>query len=121
MVHHGEALRVKSSRDDFLVYHMQRDHTRAELDGQDLAMLEYALKLNKTPAAITAEDVQALRDAGFDDRGVLDIVLVTARYNFMNRLADGLGVKPEPNFVTAKERGDRRVEAALQTATPAQS
>lgn len=58
-------------------------------------MLDYALRLTRTPGAITAADVARLRQAGFEDRAVLDIAQVTAYYNYVNRLADGLGVELE--------------------------
>lgn len=58
-------------------------------------MLDYAVKLTREPAAIAESDVEGLRRAGFDDRGILDIVLVTAYFNFVNRIADGLGVELE--------------------------
>jgi uncharacterized protein YciW len=58
-------------------------------------MLDYAAKLTLTPAAVTREDVQALRDAGFDDRAVLDIAQITAYFAFVNRTVDGLGVSVE--------------------------
>ncbi len=59
-------------------------------------MLDYAVKLTRTPGAMVAGDVQSLRDPGFDDRAVLDINQVTAYYGYVNRLADGLGVELEP-------------------------
>jgi len=58
-------------------------------------MVEYALKLTRTPGAMKAEDVDNLRTAGFDDSGILDICQVAAYYNYVNRLADGLGVDLE--------------------------
>jgi alkylhydroperoxidase family enzyme len=58
-------------------------------------MLDYALKLTRTPAEVTAVDVDRLRRAGFDDRAIHDICAVTAYYAFVNRIADGLGVELE--------------------------
>lgn len=58
-------------------------------------MLEYAAKLTKSPAAVTREDVEALREAGFDDRGILDVAQVVSYFNFVNRMAEGLGVELE--------------------------
>lgn len=58
-------------------------------------MLDYAAKLTRSPARIERADVQLLRDAGFDDRAILDICQITAYYAFVNRLADGLGVELE--------------------------
>ncbi len=58
-------------------------------------MLDYAAKLTREPWTIDEEDIERLRDAGFDDRAILDICQVTAYYAFVNRLADGLGVELE--------------------------
>ena len=61
-------------------------------------MLDYALKLTRDPGGMTAEDVDALRAAGFGDRAILDICQVVAYYNYVNRLADGLGVALEDSW-----------------------
>jgi len=74
------------------------DYTRAELTEADRAMLDYVVKLTKTPWAMTDSDVTTLRNAGFDDQGILDIAQVAAYYAYVNRLADGLGVELEPEL-----------------------
>ena len=58
-------------------------------------MLLYAVKLTRAPADMTMNDVDGLRQAGFTDRDVLDIVEVTAYYAYANRIAYGLGVPDE--------------------------
>lgn len=58
-------------------------------------MLEYAVKLTLSPAAMTAADVETLREQGFSDTAIHDIAQVTALFNYYNRLADGLGIDPE--------------------------
>jgi len=58
-------------------------------------MLDYAVKLTKTPWAMAQEDVDKLREEGFGDAAILDINQITGYYNFVNRLADGLGVELE--------------------------
>ncbi len=58
-------------------------------------MLGYAAKLTRTPADVRADDVEALRNAGFSDQAILDIAQITAYYAYVNRLADGLGVSLE--------------------------
>jgi alkylhydroperoxidase family enzyme len=58
-------------------------------------MLDYAVKLTLTPWEMKAEDVEALRAAGFDDTAILDVNQVASYYAFVNRLADGLGVELE--------------------------
>jgi len=68
-------------------------------DERGRALVAYALKLTRTPASVTEHDVQTLRTAGVPDAGVHDAAAVTAYYNFVNRLALGLGVELEPEIV----------------------
>jgi uncharacterized peroxidase-related enzyme len=72
-----------------------KDWRRLDLPNEDRAMLEFAEKLTFEPSRIGEDDVAALRDAGFDDLGIYDIVLATAYRNFINRVNDGLGVSTE--------------------------
>ncbi len=58
-------------------------------------MLRYAQKLTRTPRDVSRHDVDRLREVGFDDTAVLDICQVVSYYNYVNRLADGLGVELE--------------------------
>lgn len=94
MVHHGEALR-RLTKDDALLAQLKEDYTRATLSAADRAMLDYVAKLTLTPATVTRDDVQTLRDVGFDDRAILDIAQITAYFALVNRTADGLGVTLE--------------------------
>lgn len=71
-------------------------------------MLAYTVKLNNAPGSMTGQDLQPLREAGFDDLGIMDIVMVVSLFNFMNRIADGLGVQTEPSMEKSRERGERR-------------
>lgn len=64
-----------------------------ELTPAEHAMLEYAEKLTLTPSAMSEADVQKLRDAGWTDRDILDIVHVCAYFNFRVRVVDGLGLE----------------------------
>ncbi len=67
-------------------------------------MLAYVEKLTLDPQHMTRDDVEALRRAGFDDAGILDIAQVCAYYNYVNRLAQGLGVELEPYWDDAGAR-----------------
>jgi len=58
-------------------------------------MLACSVKLTRIPWEINKEDIDQLRIAGFDDTAILDICQIVAYYNFVNRLADGLGVELE--------------------------
>ena len=55
-------------------------------------MLDYAAKLTMSPAQVTADDLKHLRQAGFDDRAILQMNLIASWFNYINRVADGLGV-----------------------------
>ena len=59
-------------------------------------MLDFAVKLTREPRSVTREDVEALRSVGFSDTAIHDIVQITGFFAYYNRLADGLGIEPEP-------------------------
>ena len=94
MAHHGAALR-KTSTDDELAASIAESGSEADLPPRLTAILRYAEKLTRRPEAVTRDDMSGLRDAGLDDRAVLEVVEITAYFNFVNRLADGLGVSLE--------------------------
>ena len=62
------------------------------IDAPDRAMLAYAEKLTRHPAAIQPNDLDPLRAAGFNDTAILQINLIASFFNYINRVADGLGV-----------------------------
>ena len=80
-----------------LVAALTTDYRRAALSSAERAMLDYAVKLTEAPSTVGQADVEQLRLAGFDDRGIHDICSITAYFAFVNRIADGLGVELEPN------------------------
>ncbi|MBL03063.1 MAG: peroxidase-related enzyme [Acidimicrobiales bacterium] len=82
-------------KDDALAAAIEGDWETAPINDKRKAMLRYAVKLTQTPADMSANDVVVLREAGFTDRDVLDIVEVTAYYAYANRIADGLGIPDE--------------------------
>jgi uncharacterized peroxidase-related enzyme len=93
-VHHRRGLR-RLLKDDDLLARIETGWETAGLDDRRTAMLRYATKLTLTPAAVSCEDVSALRSAGLDDRDILDLCEVAAYYAYVNRIADGLGVEVE--------------------------
>ena len=94
MVHHRRGLR-RLIKDDELVAAVEHDWTTAPLSPKRTAMLGFAVKLTQTPGAMDDADVDALREAGFTDRDILDIVEVVGYYAYANRIADGLGLETE--------------------------
>lgn len=77
----------------------------APLPGRTRALVTYALKLTRAPARVTEADLAPLRAAGLSDRGIHDAAAVVAYYNFVNRLAQGLGVALESDRAVAREGG----------------
>lgn len=94
MVHHGRGLRRLLKNDD-LFDGIAIDWRTAGLSEKRLAMLEYSVKLTRSPGSMVEADVVALRVEGFSDRDILDICEVVAYYAYVNRIADGLGVQLE--------------------------
>jgi uncharacterized peroxidase-related enzyme len=95
VTHHRRGLR-RLLKDDGLLERIESDWPSAGLDDRRVAMLRFAESLTRTPGSTNAEDVEALRAAGFTDRDVLDIVDVIAYYAYANRIADGLSITLEP-------------------------
>ncbi len=58
-------------------------------------MVEYVVKLTKDATNCWKDDIDGLRAAGFDDRGILQITLIASWFNYINRVADALGVGRE--------------------------
>jgi len=71
------------------------DWRTAGLDLATHAMLEFTERLTLEPSAVGREDIDRLRDAGLDDRSINDVVQVCAYFNYINRIAEGLGVDDE--------------------------
>ena len=81
--------------DPTLIYCLSTDPERAPLTGADRAIVHYALKLTRRPNGMQPNDVEALRAAGLTDAEIFEVALLTAYYNYTNRVAEGLGVEPE--------------------------
>ena len=77
---------------------LQEDFRRVELNVATRAMLDFAVKMTKTPDRMSADDLQKLRHAGFRDEDIIDIAQLTAYFNYSNRLMDSLGVEPDPDM-----------------------
>ena len=87
----------QQSDDPDLASHVMHDYTKADLDPQTRAMLDFTARLTREPSSMRESDVEALRELGLSDEQILSVVLITCVFNFMTRLADGLGVEfPRP-------------------------
>ena len=78
-----------------MVTGVARDPEGHPLPARERAMVDWALKLTRTPGKMTESDLKPLRDAGLDDRAVLDLAMIVGYYAYVNRLASGLGVPIE--------------------------
>ena len=91
MVSHAEFLR-KVTLDDGLVESLRNDWRTAPIGDAERVMIEYVVQLTQDATRITPEHHERLRAAGFDDRGILQITLIASWFNYINRVADALGV-----------------------------
>ena len=82
--------------DEPLVKAIQDDYRTAALSDQDRTMLEYVEKITRDATQVSREDHDRLRAVGFDDKGILQITLIASWFNYINRVADALGVGREP-------------------------
>jgi len=78
--------------DEALVDALKRDYTTAPISPQERVMLDYVVKLTKDATKIWKDDHDRLRAAGFDDKAILQITLIASWFNYINRVADALGV-----------------------------
>ena len=92
---HGGFLRALGA-EGTLVQALATDPAAAALAPTDRAIVDYALKLTRAPRAMTRADVEALRGHGLSDAEIFEIAFTTAYFNYTNRVAEGLGVEPEP-------------------------
>jgi uncharacterized peroxidase-related enzyme len=78
--------------DEAMVRALETNYEKAPISRQDRVMLDYVVKLTKDATKVSPADHERLRDAGFDDRGILQITLIASWFNYINRVADSLGV-----------------------------
>ena len=75
---------------------LQEDYTTAPLTEQERVLVDYVVKITKDATRVSPADHDALRAVGFDDTGILQITLIASWFNYINRVADALGVGREP-------------------------
>jgi uncharacterized peroxidase-related enzyme len=80
---------------DDMVQALREDYRKAPISEQDMVMLDYVVKLTKDATRCSPEDHKKLRAVGFDDTGILQITLIASWFNYINRVADALGVGRE--------------------------
>lgn len=78
--------------DDSFVRALQNDYRTTPLDERDRAMLDYVVQLSEDATRIGPQHHERLRLVGFDDRAILQMTLIASWFNYINRVADALGV-----------------------------
>ena len=106
VAHYGPRL-ARALGDEPLARAVARDYREANLAARDRVLLDYAVALTCEPSERKEDDVERIREYGFDDAAILRATHLAAYVGLLNRLASGLGVALEPN-VQAWEFGDQR-------------
>lgn len=81
--------------DKGMVEALEKDYSTAPISPQDRVMLDYVVKVTRDATKVWKDDMERLRSVGFDDRGILQITLIASWFNYINRVADALGVGRE--------------------------
>ena len=81
-----------------MVEAIKSNYRTAELDEAKRAVLDFVVKLTRTPGEMMPSDLDALRQQSLSELAIHDIVQVAAYFNYINRIADGLGVDLEPEM-----------------------
>ncbi|MDR3618376.1 carboxymuconolactone decarboxylase family protein [Paludisphaera borealis] len=71
---------------------MSEDYTKAPITEAERVMVDYVVQLTKDATKISPLDHEKLRKVGFDDQAILQITLIASWFNYINRVADSLGV-----------------------------
>ena len=87
-----------------MAHHAAHDYRVADLDARTRALCDYAVALTLRPAEVGADDVEALRAHGLDDATIHDAIQVIAYFNYINRIAEGVGTDPEPEWAPDVDR-----------------
>ena len=94
MESHAEFLR-RVTLDDDLIQALKADYKTAPITKAEREMLDYVVQLTKDATRIMPADLDRLRAVGFDDTAILQITLIASWFNYINRVADALGIGRE--------------------------
>jgi uncharacterized peroxidase-related enzyme len=97
LVSHGAVLRIRA-KDAALADTVAANYRAAELTPRQLAMLDYAVKVTQASAEVGEDDLEALRAHGFGDEDIFVITQIAAFFNYSNRMASALGIRPNGEF-----------------------
>ena len=97
VIAHGAILRIYSKNPQ-IADQVAIHHPNADISDRQKAMLDFAVKLSRTPEAVSDKDHQGLRSHGFDDEDIWDIGAITAFFALSNRMAHLINMRPNDEF-----------------------
>ena len=97
VVAHGAVLRIRS-KNKLLADQVAINYQHADITEKQRIMLDFALKVSENSNSISQSDTELLKDYGFSEDDIWDIVAVTAFFGMSNRLANSLSIKPNDEF-----------------------
>ena len=77
------------------------DYRKAALSPRERALCDFAVKLTRSAAAVDESDIDVLRAQGLDDPTISDAIQVIGYFNYVTRVADGVGIEDEPEWSRA--------------------
>ena len=104
LVSHSAELRQLTG-DPVLAEQIAFDYRRAPLEPRTRAMLDYAVKITRSPVECDEGDLERLRALGFTDQAIFDVAETAAMYNFTNRLASATGMMPNREYYSLGRDG----------------
>lgn len=109
---HTSAVR-RLTGNEHLTSEFATDWPTYDLDERTRALLLYATKLTETPSQIEDADIEALRAAGWDERGVWEATALTAFFNFSGRMEAASGLPPDEVPAEARPKEARPDEQGV--------
>jgi uncharacterized peroxidase-related enzyme len=97
VIAHGAILRIYAKNPQ-IADQVAVDHRKAAISPRQRAMLDFAVKLARTPEAIDEADHQRMRDHGFSDEDIWDVGAIAAFFALSNRMANMIGMRPNDEF-----------------------
>ena len=97
---HARSLRDEGEDSKWVKNLKDRGYAAIFLDHRQLAICRYSEKLTLSPKDMTEADLNPLKEVGFTDEDILDLVQVISYFNYINRIADAVGVPPEADWTT---------------------
>ena len=97
VVAHGAILRIRA-KNPLIADQIAINHHKADITTREKAMLDFAIKVSQDSGSINDNDREKLKNHGFSDDDIWDIVAITAFFGMSNRLANSLSIRPNDEF-----------------------